>query len=132
MMGERSGSQGRFFYRFNLEDVVPADHLLRKIDTVLDLSNLRSQLAPYYSHTGRPSIDPELMIRVLLVGYCYGLRSQRRLCEGVSLNLAYRWFCRLGLEDEVPDHSTFPRTGMGVSARATSSVTCSKSVVRAC
>jgi len=113
MMGERSGSQGRFFYRFNLEDVVPADHLLRKIDTVLDLSSLRSQLAPHYSHTGRPSIDPELMLRMLIVGYCFGIRSERRLCEEVSLNLAYRWFCRLGLEDEVPDHSTFGKNRHG-------------------
>jgi transposase len=92
MMGERSGSQGRFFYRFDLEERVPADHLLRKIGAVLDLSTLRSQLAPHYSHTGRPSIDPELMIRMLLIGYCYGLRSERRLCEEVDLNLAYRWF----------------------------------------
>src|SRR5438067_13583227 len=84
MMGERAGSQGQFFYRFNLEDVVPADHLLRKIDAVLDLSKLRSQLAPHYSHTGRPSIDPELMIRMLLIGYCCGIRSERRLCEEVG------------------------------------------------
>jgi hypothetical protein len=109
MMGEHSGSQGRFFYRFALEERVPADHLLRKIDAVLDLSRLRSQLAPHYSHTGRPSIDPELMIRMLLIGYCYGIRSERRLCEEVHLNLAYRWFCRLGLEDPVPDHSTFSK-----------------------
>src|SRR4030081_405753 len=113
MMGERSGSQGRFFYRFNLEDVVPADHLLRKIDKVLDLSSLRSQLAPHYSHTGRPSIDPELMIRMLLIGYCYGIRSERRLCEEVQLNLAYRWFCKLGLESDVPDHSTFSKNRHG-------------------
>jgi transposase len=92
MMGERSGSQGRFFYRFDLEKRVPSDHLLRKIDAVLDLSQLRVQLAPHYSHTGRPSIDPELMIRMLLIGYCYGIRSERRLSEEVDLNLAYRWF----------------------------------------
>jgi hypothetical protein len=78
---------------------VPADHLLRGIDTFLDLSALRQQLAPFYSHTGRPSIDPELMIRMLIVGYCFGIRSERRLCEEVHLNLAYRWFCRLGLDD---------------------------------
>jgi len=113
MMGEGSGSQGQFFYRFNLEDVVPAEHLLRKIDTVLDLSSLRSQLAPHYSHTGRPSINPELMIRMLLIGYCYGIRSERRLCEEVQLNLAYRWFCRLGLESDVPDHSTFSKNRHG-------------------
>jgi transposase len=112
-MGERSGSESRFFYRFNLADRVPADHLLRKIDAVLDLSKLRSQLAPHYSHTGRPSIDPELMIRMLLVGYCYGIRSERRLCEEVDLNLAYRWFCRLNLDDAVPDHSTFSKNRHG-------------------
>jgi transposase len=113
MMGEHSGSQSRFFYRFNLEDRVPTDHLLRKIDVVLDLSKLRSELARRYSHTGRPSIDPELMIRMLLIGYCYGVRSERRLCEEVDLNLAYRWFCRLNLDDAVPDHSTFSRNRHG-------------------
>ena len=113
MMGEHSASQGRFFYRFDLERRVPADHLLRKIDAVLDLSKLRTQLAPHYSHTGRPSIDPELMIRMLLIGYCYGIRSERRLCEEVELNLAYRWFCRLNLDDRVPDHSTFSKNRHG-------------------
>ena len=113
MMGERSGSQGRFFYRFDLEERVPADHLLRKIDSVIDLSAVRARLAPHYSHTGRPSIDPELMIRMLLIGYCYGIRSERRLCEEVDLNLAYRWFCRLNLEDAVPDYSTFSKNRHG-------------------
>src|SRR5215471_11008827 len=113
MMGERSGFQGRFTYRFDLEKRVRSDHLLRKIDAVLDLSKLRSQLAPHYSHTGRPSIDPELMIRMLLIGYCYGIRSERRLCEEVDLNLAYRWFCRLGLDGCVPDHSSFSKTRHG-------------------
>ncbi len=106
MMGERVGSQDRLFYEFCLEDRVPSDHLLRKIDAVLDLSWLRTELSPYYSHTGCPSIDPELMIRMLLIGYCYSIRSERRLCREVELNLAYRWFCRLGLEDRVPDHSS--------------------------
>jgi len=107
MMGERLGYQDRLFYAFDLEDVVPADHLLRRIDSVLDLDWLRRELRPYYSHTGRPSVCPELMIRMLLVGYCYSIRSERRLCQELALNLAYRWFCRLGLEDMVPDHSTF-------------------------
>ncbi|WP_069189049.1 IS1182 family transposase, partial [Candidatus Terasakiella magnetica] len=107
MLGAQVGQQDRLFYKFNLEDVVPKDHLVRKLDAVLDLSWLRSELSPFYSHTGRPSIDPELMIRMLLVGYCYSIRSERRLCQEVELNLAYRWFCRLGLEDKVPDHSTF-------------------------
>ena len=113
MMGQQSGLQERLFYEFRLEDWVPVDHLLRKIDAVLDLSGLRHDLAPFYSHTGRPSIDPELMIRMLLVGYCYGLRSERRLCDETHLNLAYRWFCRLGLEGAVPDHSTFSKNRHG-------------------
>src|SRR6266513_2848879 len=93
MMGQQAGNQERLFYSFNLEEHVPADHLLRGIDGFLDLSALRQRLAPFYSHTGRPSIDPELMIRMLIVGYCFGIRSERRLCEEVCLNLAYRWFC---------------------------------------
>lgn len=113
MMGEKSGAHGQLFYQFNLDEVVPPDHMLRRIDAVLDLSGLRAELAPFYSHTGRPSIDPELMIRMLLIGYCYGIRSERRLCEEVSLNLAYRWFCRLGIEDKIPDHSTFSKTRHG-------------------
>lgn len=107
MMGPAVGQQDRLFYEFDLDDRVPADHLLRRIDAVLDLNWVRSELAPYYSHTGCPSIDPELMIRMLLVGYCYSIRSERRLCQEVNLNLAYRWFCGLGLEDKVPHHSTF-------------------------
>lgn len=107
MMGERQRCQDRLFYAFDLEDIVPADHPLRRIDAVLDLSWLRRKLRPFYSHTGRPSICPELMIRMLLIGYCYSIRSERRLCQEVELNLAYRWFCRLGLEDPVPDHSSF-------------------------
>ena len=107
MLGEQVGQQDRLFYEFNLEDRVPNDHLLRRLDAVLDLSWLRTELSPFYSHTGRPSVDPELMIRMLLVGYCYSIRSERRLCQEVDLNLAYRWFCRLGLEDALPDHSTF-------------------------
>jgi transposase len=113
MMGQKAGSQDRLFYSFNLDDHVPPDHLLRRIDRVLDLSKLRGHLAEFYSHTGRPSIDPELMIRMLIVGYCLGIRSERRLCEEVHLNLAYRWFCRLGLENAVPEHSTFSKNRHG-------------------
>ena len=107
MMGPAVGRQDRLFYEFNLEERIPHDHLLRRIDAVLDLSWLRADLAPFYSHTGCPSVDPELMVRMLLIGYCYSIRSERRLCREVELNLAYRWFCRLGLEDKVPHHSTF-------------------------
>jgi len=113
MMGQLPGGQQRLFYSFNLEDHVPAQHLLRSIDQCLDLSDLRAYLADFYSPIGRPSIDPELMVRLLVVGYCYGIRSERRLCEEVHLNLAYRWFCRLGLEDEVPNHSTFSKNRHG-------------------
>ena len=112
MMG-RQVEPGQLFYEFSLERHVPGEHLLRRIDRALDLSWLRAELAPFYSMTGRPSIDPELMIRMLLVGYCYGIRSERRLCDEVHLNLGYRWFCRLGLDGAVPDHSTFSKARHG-------------------
>ena len=99
------------FYEFSLEKHIPADHLLRSIDRFVDLE--RRDLAPFYSSIGRPSIDPELMIRMLLIGYCFGIRSERRLCDEVHLNLAYRWFCRLGLDGIVPDHSTFSKNRHG-------------------
>jgi transposase len=113
MMGEPVGRQERLFYEFDLEDVVPGDHLLRKIDAVLDLSWLRGEMRAHYSHMGCPSVCPELMVRMLLVGYCYSIRSERRLCQEVELNLAYRWFCGLGLEDKVPHHSTFSVNRLG-------------------
>jgi len=98
MMGERRSGQEALFYEFSLERHVPAEHLLRSIDRFVDLDGVRCELAPFYSEVGRPSIDPELMIRMLIVGYCFGIRSERRLCEEVHLNLGYRWFCRLGLD----------------------------------
>ena len=113
MMGPRQVEQGALFYEFSLDRHVPGDHLLRSIDRFVDLTGLRQQLAPFYSTTGRPSIDPELMIRMLIIGYCSGIRSERRLCEEVHLNLAYRWFCRLDLEGRVPDHSTFSKNRHG-------------------
>lgn len=109
MMGGREEHQGQLFYEFRLEDVVPEDHLVRKIAAVLDLSWVRAELAPHYSRVGRPSIDPELMIRMLIVGYAFAIRSERQLCREVQVNLAYRWFCKLGLEDPIPDHSAFSR-----------------------
>ena len=109
MMGRRERDQGQFFYTFKLDKVVPADHLVRQIDGVLDLGWVHEELAPYYSHTGRPSIDPVLMIRMLIVGYVFAIRSERRLCSEVQVNLAYRWFCQLGIEDGIPDHSVFSR-----------------------
>jgi transposase len=113
MMGHRQGEQAALFYEFSLEKHVAADHLLRSIDRFVELGELRRELATFYSTTGRPSIDPELMIRMLIVGYCFGIRSERRLCGEVHLNLAYRWFCRLGLNGQVPDHSTFCKNRHG-------------------
>ena len=113
MMGPRQVEQGALFYEFSLDTHVPVDHLLRAIDRFVDLSGLRAHLQPFYSSTGRPSVDPELMIRMLLIGYCFGIRSERRLCDEVHLNLAYRWFCRLGLDGRVPDHSTFSKNRHG-------------------
>ena len=105
--------QEALFYGFSLERHVPDNHMLRRIDRFVDLSEVRAHLEPYYSDVGRPSIDPELMIRMLIVGYGFGIRSERRLCEEVHLNLAYRWFCRLGLDGDVPDHSTFSKNRHG-------------------
>src|SRR5580693_8626462 len=113
MMGPRQVEQGALFYNFSIDAHVPANHLLRSIDRFVDLSELRRDLAPFYSTLGRPLIDPELIIRMLIVGYCFGIRSERRLCEEVHLNLAYRWFCRLGLNCPVPDHSTFSKNRHG-------------------
>jgi transposase len=109
MMGRNSQDQGQLFYSFNLEEVVPDDHLVRHIAVVLDLSWVRTELAPHYSPIGRPSIDPLLMIRMLIVGYVFAIRSERALCREVRLNLAYRWFCGLGIEDKILDHSAFSR-----------------------
>ena len=109
MMGRHKGEQGQLFYAFDPESVVPEDHQVRRIAVVLDLSWVRAKLAPYYSHTGRPSIDPELMIRMLILGYVFAIRSERALCREVQVNLAYRWFCGLGIEDKIPDHSAFTR-----------------------
>ena len=101
--------QEGLFYGFSLERHVPDDHLLRNIDRFVDLSEVRADLGPYYSDMGRPSIHPELMMRMLIVGYGFGIRSERRLCEEAHLNLAYRWFYRFGLDGDVRDHSTFSK-----------------------
>ena len=126
MMGRREGGQGQFFYSFDLDKVVPPDHLVRQIDGVLDLGWVHKELAAYYSHTGRPSIDPVLMIRMLIVGYVFAIRSERRLCAEVQVNLAYRWFCKLGIEDKIPDHSVFCRARQNGSARAMRYAGCSR------
>jgi transposase len=131
MMGQKHREQASLFYEFRLDDMIPKGHLLRRINVFVTsvLGDLHEQLGPFYSDIGRPSIDPELLIRMLIVGYCFGIRSERKLCEEVRLHLAYRWFCRLDLNDAVPHHSTFsenrlnrngnwPRQGRGVAVDA--------------
>src|SRR5579859_2876098 len=115
MMGHRDRDQGQLFYEFRLDDMIPSTHLLRRINVFVTavLADLHQQLRPFYSEIGRPSVDPELMIRMLLVGYCYGIRHERRLCQEVALHLAYRWFCKLDLDDKVPHHSTFSVNRLG-------------------
>ena len=109
MMGQLKHEQEQLFYEFRLDEVVPGDHLVREIAAVLDLTWVRAELASYYSPLGRPSIDPVLMIRMLIVGYVFAIRSERLLCREVQVNLAYRWFCGLSIEDKIPDHSAFSR-----------------------
>ena len=124
MMGQLNQDQGQLFYSFNLEEAVPKDHQVRGIAAVLDLSWLRHELTAYYSNTGRPSIDPALIMRMLILGYAFGIRSERALCREVQVNLAYRWFCGLGLEDKVPDHSAFTWHAMSGSETVTFSAAC--------
>ena len=107
MMGRLIHDQEQFFYSFRLDEAVPDDHPVREIAAVLDLSWVHSELAPYYPQLGRPSIDPVLMIRMLIVGYVFAIRSERALCRDVRVNLTYRWFCGLSIEDKIPDHSAF-------------------------
>ena len=109
MMGRQNNDQGPLFYEFRLDEAVPDDHLVREIDAVLDLSWVHAELAPHYPTLGRPSVDPVLMIRMLIIGYVFGLRSERLLCREVQVNFAYRWFCKLGIEHKIPDHSAFSR-----------------------
>ena len=109
MMGRLNRVQGRFFYSFSLDEVIPDDHRVREIADVLDLSWVRAELAPHYSAIGRPSIDPVLMLRMLILGYVFAIRSERAICREVQVNLAYRWFCGLSIEDRIPDHSVFTR-----------------------
>ena len=115
MMGRQERDQGQLFYEFSLDEMIPTDNLLRRINVFATaaLADLHHQLKAFYSDIGRPSVDPELMIRMLLVGYCYGIRHERRLCQEVSLHLAYRWFCKLDLDDKVPHHSTFSVNRLG-------------------
>jgi transposase len=128
MMGRQAVDQSQLFYLFNLEEHIPKDHFLRRINPIVTrvLADLREQLAPFYSDIGRPSIDPELMIRMLIVGYCYGIRFERRLCEEVKLHLGYRWFCRLELLDKFLIIRRSRSIATAVFEIATSSVRCSR------
>jgi transposase len=134
MMGRQTVDQSQLFYLFNLESRVPARHLLRRINPMVTriLADVREKLEPFYSEIGRPSIDPELVMRMLIVGYCYGIRSERRLCEEVELHLAYRWFCHLDLDDKVPDHSTFSVNRHGRFRESDAFRQVFEAVVRAC
>jgi transposase len=109
MMGRLNHDQEKLFYSFRLDEAVPQDHLIRKIAAVLDFSWVHSELAPFYPKIGRPSIDPELMLRMLIIGYVFAIRSERAICRDLQVNLAYRWFCGLSIEDKIPDHSVFSR-----------------------
>jgi len=124
MMGQLEARQSSLFYDLCLDEHIPQDHLLRRIDAVLDLSAVRQRLAPFYSAIGRPSLDPELMIRMLLVGYLYGIRSERRLVEEVHLNLAYRWFCGLGLIGDVQPMSRVPFANISISSTRPPATSC--------
>ena len=108
-MGRLDHDQEELFYSFRLDEAVPDDHPVRKIAAVLDLSWVHSELAPFYPKMGRPSIDPELMVRMLIIGYVFAIRSERAICRDVQVNLAYRWFCGLSIDDKIPDHSAFSR-----------------------
>ena len=108
MLGEKQRSEPMFYY-IKLDDLIPEDHLLRLIHKYVDFSFIRDRVKHLYSHTGRPSIDPEVLLRMLLIGYLYGIRSERRLCDEVKMHLGYRWFVGLSLQDKVPDHSTFSK-----------------------
>ncbi|HKD30655.1 MAG TPA: transposase [Xanthobacteraceae bacterium] len=112
MMGRQDRDQGQLFYEFKLDDVIPNNHLLRRMNVFVTaaLADLHEELKPFCSEIGRPSIDPEFMIRILIVGYCYGIGYERRLCDELRLHLAYRWFCKLDLDDKAPHHSTFSIT----------------------
>jgi transposase len=112
MMGQHSRSEALFYY-FRLEDHVPEDHLLRLIDRHVSFEFVRAKLKDSYSDSGRPSIDPELLLRILLVGYLYGINSERKLVEELRMHLAWRWFTGLGFDQEIPHHSTFSKNRHG-------------------
>ncbi len=112
MMGQQTRSESLFYY-FRLEDYVPENHLLRLIDRHVSFDFVREQLRASYSETSRPSIDPEVLLRILLIGYLYGITSERKLVEELRMHLAWRWFTGLGFDQEIPHHSTFSKSRHG-------------------
>ena len=112
MMGQHDRSEALFYY-FRLEDQVPETHLLRLIEKHISFAFVREKLKASYSETGRPSIDPELLLRILLIGYLYGITSERKLVEELRMHLAWRWFTGLGFDQEIPHHSTFSKNRHG-------------------
>lgn len=112
MIGEKNNEE-KLFYYLRPEDLIPEDHILRLIDRYVDFSFIRQKVEHLYSHTGRPSVDPDVMMRMLLVGYLFGITSERRLCDEVQMHVGYRWFVGLGLDEKVPDHSTFSKNRHG-------------------
>jgi transposase len=130
MMGRQNRDQGRLFYSFDLDAALPRDHLVREIAAVLDLTWVYDELAPHYPSIGRPSIDPVLMIRMLIIGYVFAIRSERALCREIQVNLAYRWFCGLSIEDKLPDHSAFSRARNERFRDSASSDRCSSAWLR--
>jgi len=130
MMGRLNHDQEQLLYSFRLDEAVPHDHPIRKIAAVVDLSWVHSELAPFYPKMGRPSIDPELMIRMLIIGYVFAIRSERAICRDLQVNLAYRWFCGLSIENKIPDHSVFSRAVMSGSAKVIYSGGCLSVLLR--
>ena len=112
MIGAKKKEE-KLFYFLRPEELIPEDHILRLIDRYVDFSFIRSKIEHLYSHTGRPSVDPDVMMRMLLVGYLFGITSERRLCDEVKMHLGYRWFVGLTLDEKVPDHSTFSKNRHG-------------------
>ena len=112
MMGQHDGSESLFYY-FRIEDQVPENHLLRLIERYVSFDFVREKLRASYSETGRPSIDPEVLLRILLLGYLYGIPSERKLLEELGMHLAWRWFTGLGFDQEIPHHSTFSKNRHG-------------------
>src|ERR1700726_5063473 len=112
MMGQQPRTESLFYY-FRLEDQIPENHLLRLIDRHVNFGFIRAKLKDAYSDAGRPSIDPELLLRLLLVGYLYGVTSERKLVEELRMHLAWRWFTGLGFDQEIPHHSTFSKNRHG-------------------